>query len=293
MSISEALWSRSDDFKSWMSSAMNRSFTRDIWFVLTASDTSGVHERSCSNRYAPIYTWGGPSWLLYQSCTYIVTPLHCGTIALSLQQRKLFCRYTKCIIRCCCEPFGRLKWHPAWLQLYVNDSMSLLLQALPHKSTFFGVYQCLKWIIWSKKDLRKHKVVICWFQYNIIANPHVRFKMSRRYGTLLLESVADHISESVLPDNSFIDSIKVKVTPWCAWTGTEGRQRHSSNPFTTPQSGHFTPREDPVLIVQEAGWASWGQSGQHRKSGTPPLFDLGLSSLQQVTVPSNAILTAL
>ena len=128
------------------------------------------------------------------------------------------------------------------LQLYVNDSMSLLLQALPHKSTLFGVYQYLKWIIWSKKDLRKHKFAICWFQYNIIANPHVRFKMSQRYGTLLLESVADHISESVLPNNSFRDSIKVKVTPWCAWTGTEGRQRHSSNPFTTQHkkvSGHY------------------------------------------------------
>jgi hypothetical protein len=41
----------------------------------------------------------------------------------------------------------------------------------------------------------------------------MRFKISERYGTLLFESVANHISEVVLPDNSFRDSIEVKVMP--------------------------------------------------------------------------------
>jgi hypothetical protein len=55
-----------------------------------------------------------------------------------------------------------------------------------------------------------------------------------------------------------------KVTLWHDYVGTEGRQRYSSNPFTTLErgewsascSGCFIPGKDPVPIVQEAGWVS-------------------------------------
>ena len=41
---------------------------------------------------------------------------------------------------------------------------------------------------------------------------------------------------------------------------------------------HFTAGKDPVPILQEAGWAPQGRSGQVRKISSPPGFDPGTSS---------------
>ena len=53
---------------------------------------------------------------------------------------------------------------------------------------------------------------------------------------------------------------------------------------STPRP-HFTPRKDPVPIVQEAGWAS-GVSLDGRKISSPPGFDPGLSISSSVTIPT-------
>jgi len=42
--------------------------------------------------------------------------------------------------------------------------------------------------------------------------------------------------------------------------------------WSTPRPGRFTPRKDPVPIVQEAG-GPHGRSGEVRKISPPPGFD--------------------
>jgi hypothetical protein len=58
---------------------------------------------------------------------------------------------------------------------------------------------------------------------------------------------------------------KGKVNPRTGHEGPEGEQRYSSTlsltpaldggGWSTPRPGRFTPGNDPVPIVQEAGWA--------------------------------------
>jgi hypothetical protein len=47
--------------------------------------------------------------------------------------------------------------------------------------------------------------------------------------------------------------------------------------WSTPRPGRFTPRKDPVPIVQETGWAQ-ARSGHVYKSPPLPLSIPGLSS---------------
>ena len=73
---------------------------------------------------------------------------------------------------------------------------------------------------------------------------------------------------SVFDDSCEVHSIcriKVKVTLDTCQKGSEGEQRYSSTLSLTsvldgcgwsmPRSDHFTPGEDPILIVQKAGWS--------------------------------------
>jgi len=58
--------------------------------------------------------------------------------------------------------------------------------------------------------------------------------------------------------------VKVNANPLQAYADTDGRRRYSFNSFassvlqgggwSTPHPGRFTPRKDPVPIVQEEGW---------------------------------------
>jgi hypothetical protein len=73
-----------------------------------------------------------------------------------------------------------------------------------------------------------------------------------------------------------------KGRPWHAWTGTEGSGRYSSNPFATsalegdgwsaPLPDRFATGKDPVLRVQEVGWAS-GPVWTAGKISPSPGFD--------------------
>jgi hypothetical protein len=83
----------------------------------------------------------------------------------------------------------------------------------------------------------------------------VRGEGSGQYGTLRKKAFGD-----------FCRSLSVvKFHPITGLEGTDGELRYSSTLsvtsvlvralWSTPRSGHFTPRKDPVLIVWEAGWA--------------------------------------
>jgi hypothetical protein len=74
--------------------------------------------------------------------------------------------------------------------------------------------------------------------------------------------------------------VKVKVTPWHAYAGTNWRRRDRSNPFTSSalegggwsasRPGCFTPWKDPVPIVQQAVWApGFGLQGHGRSHHQP------------------------
>jgi len=61
-----------------------------------------------------------------------------------------------------------------------------------------------------------------------------------------------------------IVNVKVNVNPLQAYADTDGTRRYSSNSFASsvlqggrrsaPHPGRFTPKKDPVPILQEEGW---------------------------------------
>ena len=77
--------------------------------------------------------------------------------------------------------------------------------------------------------------------------------------------------------------VKVKVTQWYAYIGTEGRRRYSSNPFVTsvlegggwsaPRSGRFTPGKDGRYPLYRRLGGSHGWSGRVWKISSSPRFD--------------------
>ena len=71
---------------------------------------------------------------------------------------------------------------------------------------------------------------------------------------------------------------KGKILPRTGQEGPEGEQMYSSTlpstsaldwgGWSTPRPGRFTPRKDPVPIVQETGWAPgtvWTDAGSNLK----------------------------
>lgn len=73
-----------------------------------------------------------------------------------------------------------------------------------------------------------------------------------------------HHYTTLISHRSHIIVQQVTITIQChhVWTGAEGKKRYSSNPalagggWSAPHSSCFTPRKNPVPIVQEKGWAS-------------------------------------
>jgi hypothetical protein len=95
--------------------------------------------------------------------------------------------------------------------------------------------------------------------------------------------------------------VKVKVILWHDCTGTEWRWMCRSNPIPTyalkaggwsaPRSCHFTLRKDPVLFVEETGWAS-GTVWKAHKISPSPGFDYRLVQPAASCYTDDAIPTA-
>jgi len=133
--------------------------------------------------------------------------------------------------------------------------------------------ECWLWQVKGAADLFGALVIVIegfllWVELSIETlqfTIHINTWVCFVYTSLPFSSRSSHHQEMLLNTclhGLVLVKLKVKIIPWYAYAGTEGRQRYSSKLFTTRRGWvvSTTPwplhhQEDPTSIAQEGRWA--------------------------------------